>query len=71
VKARTVVTTQVSVDSERCQGHGRCALIAPQIFDLDDEGSAIVISGVEAEAALADVREAVRSCPERAIVLAE
>jgi ferredoxin len=46
-------------------------MIAPQVFDLDDEGSAMVIDGVAVEAELVDVREAVRSCPERAIQLAE
>jgi ferredoxin len=61
----------VSVDGERCQGHGRCALIAPEVFDLDDEGSAIVLDGAAAQSASTDVREAVRSCPERAILLTE
>ena len=60
---------QVSVDEDRCQGHARCWDICPQVFDLDDQGHAVVTLA-EVPAGLEDkVREAVRNCPERAIEL--
>ena len=59
---------KVSVDPDLCQGHARCWQICPDVFDLDDEGHAVVIVHgdvpVELEAKVAD---AARNCPERAI----
>ena len=26
------------IDTTRCQGHGRCALINPDLFEVDDDG---------------------------------
>jgi ferredoxin len=60
---------KISVDRERCQGHGRCALLVPEIFDLDEEGFSVVIREDVPEAAAADAKEAVANCPERAILL--
>ena len=60
---------QVTIDSGRCQGHGRCALIAPAVFDVDDAGMGLVLRETVADADLPDVAEADLSCPERAIRL--
>lgn len=60
---------KVHVDPERCQGHTLCAMIAPNVFVLDDvdgHSTAIVDGDIPAEL-LDKVREAVRSCPEQAI----
>ena len=58
---------QVSVDQNMCQGHARCHLICPEVFDLDDAGYAVLRSpDVPAEHEKA-VREAVLSCPEGAV----
>jgi ferredoxin len=60
---------RVSVDADRCQGHARCWDICPEAFDLDDEGHAVVRRS-EVPPELEDAaRDAVRNCPERAIVL--
>lgn len=59
---------KVAVDEMRCGGHGRCASIAPDVFDLDDEGyvrlddSKTVLPDQEAV-----VREAVEMCPLQAL----
>lgn len=58
--------THASIDSNRCQGHGRCAIIAPQVFDVDDYGIGFVLVD-PVDAHLSDVKEAVASCPETAI----
>lgn len=58
---------QVAVDGDLCQGHARCWTICPDVFDLDDEGHAVVLQP-EVPAGLEDrVREAQANCPERAI----
>jgi ferredoxin len=59
---------KVHVDSERCQGHTLCAMIAPKVFELDeiDGHSSPVSEDVPADQE-DKVREAARSCPEQAI----
>ena len=61
--------SRVCVDAERCEGHGRCYTLAPDVFDADEVGHAIVlvenVSGdLEAQAA-----DAEKNCPEGAITL--
>lgn len=60
----------VTVDPERCQGHTLCAMIAPDMFELDevDGHSTPVSENVPAEQE-DKVSEAVRSCPEQAIAI--
>ena len=63
---------KVFVDSERCQGHTLCAMIAPDSFELSDiDGT----SSPTSESVPADqedvVREAALSCPEQAISIEE
>jgi ferredoxin len=57
----------VTVDEDGCRGHGVCCTICPEVFDLTDDGYAVVrVSEVPAEFEEA-VRNAARRCPERAI----
>jgi ferredoxin len=60
---------KVHVDPERCQGHTLCAMIAPDVFQLDEvDGHATAIIDGDVPADLeAKAAEAVRSCPEQAI----
>lgn len=37
------ITMQVNVDADKCQGHNRCDSLAPELFDVDDLGTAFVI----------------------------
>jgi ferredoxin len=63
---------RVRVDRRRCQGHNRCQLLAPELFDVDEEGYAReanegrVSPGSEDQA-----RRAAVNCPELAIALEE
>lgn len=60
---------KVHVEPGLCQGHTICSMVAPDIFLLDDEdGHASAIDGDIAAEKIASVQEAVKSCPERAIV---
>ena len=61
---------KVVVDAEKCQGHNRCYALAPELFDVDDYGQAIVIGDGTVTEDLADkARLAVANCPEFAIGL--
>jgi len=62
---------KITLDSEKCQGHGRCYALAPDLFDSDDEGYAILLvadgvvpAGMEEAATLA-----ADNCPEFAITV--
>jgi ferredoxin len=58
---------KVTVDEERCAGHGMCLTLCPEVFDLTDDGWAVAAPGdVPAELEGA-VSEAIANCPEHAI----
>jgi ferredoxin len=63
---------KVQIDSERCQGHGRCYDLAPDLFGDDDEGYGQVLgSGVVPPGKEHDGRRAALNCPEHAIDVLE
>ncbi|MFF2846294.1 ferredoxin [Streptomyces sp. NPDC058001] len=61
---------RVSVDDDRCRGHGICCLACPEVFTLTDDGYAEATSAEVPAAYEEAVRTAVASCPERAITVA-
>lgn len=62
---------KVVANQSLCSGHARCASVAPEVFDLTDDGY-IAFSEKEIEAGLeAQARRGVRACPERALTLVE
>lgn len=62
---------KVVVDPQECEANAVCVGIAPEVFDLDDD-DVLHILVPEPDGALADrVREAVDSCPKRALFLIE
>jgi len=61
---------RIVYDRAACQGHNRCYLLAPELFDVDDEGYAILLVEGDVPAALEDkARLAADNCPEYAITL--
>ncbi|MCV7261115.1 ferredoxin [Mycobacterium shimoidei] len=63
---------KVRVDSQRCQGHTLCAMIAPNSFVLDDiEGHSSAVTEDVPPEYESQVREATQSCPEQAIDIEE
>lgn len=64
---------RIKVDPSRCQGHARCVFFAPQVFEIDDEGYALVRPEMELVPAEFEpnVRKAMANCPELAIKLAD
>ena len=59
----------VSANEELCQGHARCNLICPEVFDLDENGYVVLISANVAAQHERAVQEAVSNCPEQAIAI--
>lgn len=61
------MTYMIRVDRDKCQGIGACVGIAPEVFEIDNEGKAVVISreGADDDTILA----AAESCPLEAITL--
>lgn len=58
---------RIVVDREKCQGIGACVGAAPDVFEIDAEGKAVVISveGADDDTILA----AAEACPLEAITL--
>jgi ferredoxin len=60
---------RIRIDSSLCQGHARCAALAPELFDLDENGVGVVRPGCE-HVPEGDLQAllAIDNCPEQAIV---
>ena len=59
---------RIWLDTDRCQGHARCVAEAPDLFDSDDLGHAVILVEGELDDHQADrARRAAAQCPERAI----
>lgn len=66
------MTTRVQVNTEACQGHGRCYSLSPELFDSDDLGQSVVLNDGVVPPGLEDkARLAVANCPEHAISIVE
>ena len=62
---------RIDFDRSACQGHNRCYLLAPELFDVDDDGYAVLRVPGEVPAELeAKAQLCVDNCPEYAITLA-
>jgi ferredoxin len=62
---------KVRVDPAKCEGHGRCFALAPEIFQEDDRSHCLIPNetvppGLEAKARLGKL-----NCPEGAISIEE
>lgn len=57
------------VDKDLCIGCGLCADICPEVFSMDDDGTAIAIDGEIAETDLDSAQEAKEQCPVDAITI--
>ena len=63
---------RVRIDPERCQGHGRCYDLAPDLFAEDDDGYGSALhDGAIPQGRENDAELAVANCPERAIDVLE
>jgi ferredoxin len=58
---------RVTVDHDRCEGHGKCQMSAPEVFELRaDDLSYVKLEEIPAELK-EKVDRAIRLCPRQAI----
>ena len=62
---------KVVVDFDRCQSNAVCMGIAPDIFEVRDDGFLYILDENPPESLRAKVEEAVRNCPTQAITVEE
>ena len=60
---------RIAVDWDRCTGMGMCESLAPDVFEVDDDGSLLLHREDVPEGQEDEVREAVASCPTEALSL--
>jgi ferredoxin len=60
---------KATVDADRCRGHGICWSICPEVFDLTDDGYAVVLTPEVPAEHQETVRTALGNCPEHAITV--
>jgi len=58
---------RVSVDDQRCRGHGVCVTLCPEVFNLTDDGYAVAIASDVPPGLEEATQEAIQCCPEQAI----
>lgn len=60
---------KLAIDQAKCEGHGRCYDIAPNLFEPDDFGHGQLVTGVsQTDADPDEARRAVHACPEHAVI---
>lgn len=63
---------QVHLDAGACQGHNRCHALAPELFDVDEIGQAILRADGDVPADQTHrARLAASNCPEFAITITD
>jgi NADH:ubiquinone oxidoreductase subunit F (NADH-binding)/ferredoxin len=63
------MTSRLTIDWSRCEGHGVCAFVAPEIVHLDRHGYPIVLNTPMPAWVERDARRAVAMCPALALRL--
>ena len=63
---------KIHVIADKCQGHNRCYVLAPELFDVDDYGYATAANDGNVPKEMEDKANlAVANCPEHAIEVLE
>lgn len=63
---------KIHLDTGKCQGHGRCYSLAPDLFDCDDLGTSVVlVTGELDDDQLTKAKLAAANCPEFAIEIGD
>ncbi len=60
---------RVVVDWDLCESNALCMAAAPEVFELQDDDTLLILQETPDESLRAKVEEAVRTCPKRAISL--
>jgi ferredoxin len=62
---------RVVVDWDLCESNGLCMAAAPEVFQLQDDDTLLILAETADESLRGKVTEAIRSCPKQAISLQE
>ncbi|HZD66570.1 MAG TPA: ferredoxin [Acidimicrobiales bacterium] len=62
---------KVVVDFDLCQSNALCMGIAPEVFEVRDDGFLYLLDDRPGEEQRSNVEEAVRTCPTQAISIEE
>ncbi|AKJ09706.1 ferredoxin [Streptomyces incarnatus] len=60
---------KISIETDNCCGAGQCVLVAPEIFDQDDDGIVILLDPAPSDDAREAVEDAIAICPADVIQL--
>lgn len=61
---------KIELDRDKCTGIGMCESVAPDYFEIDDDGALVVHRDVVDESQLTEVEAAILACPTAALRLA-
>nr|ABP46581.1 putative ferredoxin [Mycolicibacterium gilvum PYR-GCK] len=62
---------KVEVDLAKCTGHGICETIAEDVFEVQDDGTVVILDAVRPESDRERLQQAVTQCPAAALRLHE
>ncbi|TDC99506.1 ferredoxin [Saccharopolyspora terrae] len=60
---------KIIVDRTKCTGLGICESLAPDVFEINDDGELVLKTEAVPDGQLADVESAVSGCPTEALRL--
>jgi len=61
----------VTVDFDKCTGLGICESLAPDFFEVNDDGELLLLKEDIGDAELQEVEEAVNGCPTEALKIVD
>ncbi|HEY1973642.1 MAG TPA: ferredoxin [Pseudonocardia sp.] len=62
---------RVVVDRDKCTGLGMCEAEAPDLFELQDDGSLVILNDQPSDTQRAEAEAAVDACPTEALSIVE
>ena len=63
--------SRIEIDRERCASTGGCEAVAPEVFEIGDDGVLQILQPEPPEELMPDVRKAIDACPTRALRLVD
>lgn len=60
---------KIRVDVAACVGHARCAAVAPEVYELDDNGFNVTAEKEVDESLRSQAIRGMRACPEKVITI--
>ena len=61
------MATKIKVDFDACEANALCEAFAPDVFEVDDDGSLLVLEEKPDESRRGELQEAVDGCPTGAL----